>query len=134
MINDAYLKFKVNVKPDLCYKVKGMALERLRGSYESHYSKLRSYMLEMQSADTDGTFKLNTWLDVHEQPVFQKAYNGFSLHTKTESVNNNICETFNSYIVKSRDKPIIELLEDIRKQLITRMYRGFISWYEKEVR
>lgn len=35
---------------------------------------------------------------------------------------NNICETFNSYVLNSRDKPIIHLLEDIRKSIMVRLH------------
>lgn len=44
-----------------------------------------------------------------------------STHTKTDVIHNNICESFNSYILKTRDKPIIDMLEDIRLKLMTRM-------------
>lgn len=44
------------------------------------------------------------------------------IHTKTDIVDNNICETFNSYILKFRDKPIITMLEDIRLSLMSRMH------------
>lgn len=43
-----------------------------------------------------------------------------SAYTKTDTIDNNICESFNSYILKSRDKPIIDMLEDIRLKLLTR--------------
>lgn len=46
-----------------------------------------------------------------------------SLHTKTDIVDNNICETFNGYILHFRDKPIIDMLEDIRHHLMTRMHK-----------
>lgn len=43
------------------------------------------------------------------------------MHTKTDVVDNNICETFNSYILKFRDEPLIDMLDDIRLNLMTRM-------------
>lgn len=41
--------------------------------------------------------------------------------TKTDVVDNNICETFNSYILKFRDEPLIDMLDGIRLHLMTRM-------------
>ncbi|XP_057808056.1 uncharacterized protein LOC131022563 [Salvia miltiorrhiza] len=42
--------------------------------------------------------------------------------TRTDTIDNNVCETFNSYILKSRDKPLIDMLEDIRTSIMTRIY------------
>lgn len=36
-------------------------------------------------------------------------------YTKTDVVVNNICETFNSQILRFRDKPLIDMLDGIRK-------------------
>ncbi|WOL05714.1 hypothetical protein Cni_G14443 [Canna indica] len=40
---------------------------------------------------------------------------------KFDVVSNNISETFNGYILKARSKPIINMLEDIRRMLMARM-------------
>ena len=40
---------------------------------------------------------------------------------KSDMINNNICETFNSYIRKGRDKSLIDMLEYIRENLMERM-------------
>lgn len=44
-----------------------------------------------------------------------------SSHSRSDMIENNICETFDSYILRSRDKPLIDMLEDIRIRLMTRM-------------
>jgi hypothetical protein len=44
----------------------------------------------------------------------------FDITPKCDLIMNNLCECFNSYIIKSRDKPIITMLEMIRKKLMKR--------------
>nr|XP_023886791.1 uncharacterized protein LOC111998902 [Quercus suber] len=46
----------------------------------------------------------------------------FSLRALTDCMVNNLSESFNSMIVKARDKPILSLLEWIRVRLISRLY------------
>lgn len=41
-----------------------------------------------------------------------------SSYTKTDMIENNICECFNSSILKARDKPILHMLEDIRSNIM----------------
>lgn len=45
------------------------------------------------------------------------AFNG---RCKSDTLINNIAETFNGYIVEARDKPIITMLESIREALMVR--------------
>ena len=40
---------------------------------------------------------------------------------KYDMIDNNICETFNSCIRKGREKPLIDMLEYIRENLMERM-------------
>jgi hypothetical protein len=47
----------------------------------------------------------------------------FSDYPKSDLLVNNICECFNSYILKARNKPILTMLEMIRKKLMKR-YRA----------
>ena len=46
-----------------------------------------------------------------------------SLLPKSDTIDNNVCETFNGYIVKARGRPIIDMLEDIRESLMERMHQ-----------
>ena len=50
---------------------------------------------------------------------FCKAY--ISEWPKCEMIDNNICEYFNNYILHSRGKPIIDMLEDIRIAVMQRI-------------
>jgi len=44
----------------------------------------------------------------------------FDIAPKCDLIKNNLCECFNSYIIKARDKPIITMLDMIRKKLMRR--------------
>lgn len=44
----------------------------------------------------------------------------FEVHSKCDVVENNMCETFNSWILASRHKSIITMLEDIMRKIMTR--------------
>ncbi|WOL09798.1 hypothetical protein Cni_G18551 [Canna indica] len=46
-----------------------------------------------------------------------------SVGCKSDVVSNNLSETFNGYIPKTRGKLIIDMLEDIRRMLMERMYK-----------
>ncbi|WOL19198.1 hypothetical protein Cni_G27995 [Canna indica] len=51
---------------------------------------------------------------------FCQAY--VSTDYKSDNVTNNISETFNSYIIQARSKPIVDMLEEIRSMLMQRMF------------
>ena len=54
----------------------------------------------------------------------------FTSRALTNFLVNNLSESFNSMILKSRDKPILAMLEWIRVRLITRIYTKR-KWIEK---
>lgn len=45
----------------------------------------------------------------------------FKTHSQCDSLDNNMSETFNSFILLARFKPIVSMLEDIRLSLMERM-------------
>lgn len=51
--------------------------------------------------------------------TFYKAF--FKTHSKCDSIDNNLAETFNSFILLARYKPIVTMLEDIRLAIMVRM-------------
>jgi len=46
----------------------------------------------------------------------------FGTSAKTDMISNNIAESFNSWIKDARDKPLITMLEIIRRQLMNRYH------------
>lgn len=77
--HDVRTKYGVTVTLDACYKAKWKALLQMRGTFESHYKKLRPYMTHLHQMDREeGRFLLKTRLDEDDLPVFERAYIGFS--------------------------------------------------------
>ncbi|GMI67651.1 hypothetical protein HRI_000434400 [Hibiscus trionum] len=54
-----------------------------------------------------------------KEKSWTKAFQG--LHAKSDIVDNNMCEAFNSSIIKARYKSIITMLEEIRVRTMTRI-------------
>lgn len=54
-------------------------------------------------------------------------------HTKCDVVVNNMAETFNGYIIHARSKHIINMLEDIRKAIMTRLTTNHTQMSRKDV-
>ena len=54
----------------------------------------------------------------YEKTTWCKAY--FKEHSKCDIVENNMCETFNSWILVARHKAIITMLEEIRHKIMDR--------------
>lgn len=61
------------------------------------------------------------WLRRHNPKLWCRGF--FSVFSKCESVDNNLCECFNGTIVDARYKPIIDMLEDIRNGVKERLER-----------
>ncbi|KAK6776159.1 hypothetical protein RDI58_027160 [Solanum bulbocastanum] len=62
--------------------------------------------------------EINDDLLHYPQVSWVKAF--FQEHSKCDVVENNMCETFNSWILSCRHKSIITMLEEIRRKLMTR--------------
>lgn len=75
---DILRRFSCQVRRWKLYKAKDKAIEMLRGTVNEHYGKLRSYILELQRVDREGTFQLHLdW-----GAIFEGIYDGFSGLTK----------------------------------------------------
>ncbi|XP_016647160.1 PREDICTED: uncharacterized protein LOC107880369 [Prunus mume] len=61
------------------------------------------------------------WKWLHPKPAQHWSRSHFKTHYKCDMLLNNLCEAFNSSIVKARDKPILQMLESIRTNLMVRM-------------
>ena len=93
--------------------LKNMFWRAARSTYEAAYnSELDLMKMEDQAAHTN-------FLE-RDPTKFCKFY--MSLLPKSDIIDNNVCETFNGYIVKARGRPIIDMLEDIRESLMEIMH------------
>jgi hypothetical protein len=57
---------------------------------------------------------------VESKPKEKWCKHKFKVHSKCDTLVNNMCESFNGVILKARQKPIIGLVEDIRLYLLRR--------------
>ncbi|KAK9991378.1 hypothetical protein SO802_026363 [Lithocarpus litseifolius] len=62
------------------------------------------------------------WKYLADIELAQWTKSHFSTRALTDCMVNNLSESFNSMIVKARDKPILSMLESIRVRLITKLY------------
>ncbi|XP_062155259.1 uncharacterized protein LOC133863331 [Alnus glutinosa] len=94
----------------------GVALKELLWNAALSYTEVdfRFQMEEIKKVNPDAF----DYLDKIDPSGWSRAW--FSDHSKCDLLVNNTCECFNSYILKARDKPILTMLEMIRKQLMRR--------------
>ena len=64
------------------------------------------------------------WQDLEKTNLIHWSRAWFRLGSNCESVDNNMSESFNSWIIESRFKPIITMLEDIRIQVTRRIQQN----------
>lgn len=61
----------------------------------------------------------HTYLREHNPSTYARAY--FSGNAYCDAVENNMCETFNGMILDVKEKPLIQMLKDIRLCIMVRM-------------
>jgi hypothetical protein len=95
---------------------RGVALKDKLWAAASAYTEeeFRRHMEELKGLNEDAYEFLNKI----DPSMWSRAW--FSEFPKCDLLVNNISECFNSYILKARDKPILTMLEMIRKKLMKR--------------
>lgn len=76
-INDVQITYDTIVNKEMCKRARNKARQLLRGTYESYYNKLRSYVTYLRIMDNAGRFELKTYLDCKDRPIFQKGIHRF---------------------------------------------------------
>ena len=72
-------KYSLKVAVVYCYRARRVTMERLRGSVEAHYARLRSYVSELKRVDREGCFELETsWDSERNMVMFKGIYICFS--------------------------------------------------------
>ncbi|CAL9023400.1 unnamed protein product [Prunus brigantina] len=74
-------------------------------------------MEELKNLDMDAY----TWLTEPRKPPRHWSLSHFCTHVKCDMLLNNMCESFNSFILACRDKPILTILEIVRCKLMKRI-------------
>lgn len=76
--------------------------------------EFNTQMAEMKRVDK----KAHEWMLKEEKKVWARAY--YSPRSKVNRMDNNMSECFNRWIEEARDKPILTVIETIRRQLMVR--------------
>ena len=85
-----------------------------RATQATYIQEFKKVMRELKEVDI-GAHK---WLE--EIPVKTWSRSKFTGNAKSDALLNNMCECFNSKIIETRQKPIINLVEEIRLYLMRR--------------
>ena len=95
---------------------RGLALKKKLWAAASSYTEYEftAYMKELKRMD-EKAYKILSKVDPSK---WSRAW--FSDYPKFDLLVNNICECWHSNILKARDKPILTMLEMIRKKLMRR--------------
>ena len=89
----------------------GAAKASTRAAFES-------YMKQMEIVSKEACD------DLRGKSPMQWARHAFPYYPKCDMLLNNICETFNSKIVEAREKPLVNMLETIRRYLMVRIRKN----------
>ncbi|KAK8595240.1 hypothetical protein V6N13_123120 [Hibiscus sabdariffa] len=79
---------------------------------------MREYEVALAEMNALST-KAHDWLVQKNPRNWSKSH--FSCNSKCDMLLNNLCESFNKFILEARDKPIITLLEIIRTKIMQRI-------------
>ncbi|CAL2270220.1 unnamed protein product [Prunus armeniaca] len=76
-----------------------------------------------------------TWLTAPERPPRHWSRSHFNITLKCPILLNNLCESFNFWIMSARYKPIISMMEEIRVKLMRRiqMRRDLMMRWERAI-
>ncbi|KAH0636774.1 hypothetical protein KY289_036689 [Solanum tuberosum] len=102
-------------------KYKGKALKDLvwNAARASNEVRFRICMERLEQEDREA----RKWSDHSERPFQTWTRALFKTHSRCDMLLNNLCESFNRYILDARDKAIITLLEMIKNKLMKRLYK-----------
>ncbi|KAF9625745.1 hypothetical protein IFM89_026707, partial [Coptis chinensis] len=75
-----------------------------------------AFMDSIEQADKDA----KKWLEKESRKTWARSY--FDLTPKTDAVTSNCCESFNSWILKIRDKPLMQFVDKYTLTIMSLMY------------
>ncbi|KAF9595217.1 hypothetical protein IFM89_037815 [Coptis chinensis] len=75
-----------------------------------------AFMDSIEQADKDA----KKWLEKESRKTWARSY--FDLAPKTDAITSNCCESFNSWILKIRDKPLMQFVDKYTLTIMSLMY------------
>ncbi|RYR07628.1 hypothetical protein Ahy_B05g075028 [Arachis hypogaea] len=109
LVKKAQRKWNLTVTKSMAARSRQAALDEIQGTYQKQYKRIADYCSELLRANPGSSVTLKV-----------QSRSRFNFHSKCDTLVNNMCESFNCAIVKSREKPIVTILEDIRVYLMSR--------------
>ncbi|XP_017423456.1 uncharacterized protein LOC108332650 [Vigna angularis] len=158
-------KWNVGISRNMAFRARAMAKDNIEGSFNEQYRRIYDYGHELLKANPGSTVKTKVEKSNDEcifnriyvclkackdsfiscRPIigldgcFLKARfwsrSRFTPRSQSDTLVNNMCEGFSSVLVRTRCKPIITMLEDIRVYIMKRwatnrtkmtLYQGFV--------
>ena len=121
MVLDAYNRFCVshlfaNFKKN--HQGKGLKDLMWGVTKSSTVAAFESYMKQMEIMSKEACDELRGRFPL------QWVRHAFPYYPKCDMLLNNICETFNLKIVEAREKPLVNMLETIKRYLMVRIYKN----------
>ncbi|CAH9126317.1 unnamed protein product [Cuscuta epithymum] len=80
---------------------------------------LRSWERQMEGIKKFDEAAYN-WIMQYDPSTWSRSH--FSIQAQSDALQNNICESFNAYILRARDMPILSMFEWIRRRLMARFH------------
>ncbi|KAK4394555.1 hypothetical protein Sango_1609800 [Sesamum angolense] len=112
MYQNFKLKFKSEELKEYFWKAASTAN---RKDFEKYMKKIE----EINPKISDDVETASDWLKKISPEHWARSF--FPVHSKYDILVNNLCESFNNYILEARDKPIISMFEWIRTKLMSRL-------------
>ncbi|KAK4384334.1 hypothetical protein Sango_3071100 [Sesamum angolense] len=112
MYQNFKLKFKSEELKEYFWKAASTAN---RKDFEKYMKKIE----EINPKISDDVETASDWLKKISPEHWARSF--FPVHSKCDILVNNLCESFNNYILEARDKPIISMFEWIRTKLMSRL-------------
>ncbi|KAL7253648.1 hypothetical protein ACSBR1_008065 [Camellia fascicularis] len=114
----------VDVSRPQLYRAKKKAREVIEGYQRVQYAKVYDYCEIVRLHNPNSVMQVVVDRPNEDMlrpnfelpPVFQRSH--FSPRSRCDTLVNNMCESFNNNILEARDKPIISMLEWIRRRVM----------------
>ncbi|XP_024196125.1 uncharacterized protein LOC112199326 [Rosa chinensis] len=120
---------KARVSTQMAYKAKREALLEVEGSIRYQFARLKDYGSELKRVDPETTIDIKCdFSNSSKEPLFKRMYiclywcrAFFNTSVNCDIMDNNLCESFNGWLVEARKKPLVTMFEEIRVKLMKRI-------------
>ncbi|KAF9600669.1 hypothetical protein IFM89_011252 [Coptis chinensis] len=116
LFNEIYHEYGVHISYWTAWRARIMLLEKMHAAKASGITTHEAFMDSIEQADKDA----KKWLEKESRKTWARSY--FDLTPNTDAVTSNCCESFNSWILKIRDKPLMQFVDKYTLTIMSLMY------------